>query len=48
MSFTVNVPKIGPVEVPLTTKNFKKSDGGLFGLVAFVIIGGTLLLMFAK
>jgi hypothetical protein len=42
---TINLPKIGPVEIPVTTQNFKKSDGGLFGFAAFVIVGGALLLM---
>ena len=48
MSFKVNIPKVGPVEVPLTTENFKKSDGMLFGYAAFAIIVGALLLMLAK
>ena len=48
MSFKVNIPKVGAVTVPLTTQNFKKSDGLLFGWLAVVVIGGSLLLMFGK
>jgi hypothetical protein len=40
--------KVGKVEVPLTTKNFKRSDGGLFGLAALVIIVGSLFLMMSN
>lgn len=35
-------------KLPLTTANFKKSDGGLFFCALFVIVGGAALLMFGR
>jgi hypothetical protein len=48
MAMKIKLPKLLKIKLPklpLTTANFKKSDSGLFGFAALIILGGALLLL---